>query len=57
MNGFLIDESKFEVYPALSRTFQMFEVDQRPKKRPQRKNQPPQLESILYSYPNSATTD
>lgn len=57
MNGFLIDESKFEVYPALSRTFQMFEVDQQPKKRPQRKEQPPQLETILYSYPNSATTE
>jgi hypothetical protein len=33
MMGFLIDEDQFEVYPALSRTFQMFEVDQRPKRR------------------------
>lgn len=57
LNGFLIDEDQFEVYPALSRTFQMFEVDQRPIKRPQKKQQPPQLESISFSYPNSATTE
>ena len=57
MMGFLIDENQFEVSPAISRTFQMFEVDQRPKKRPQRKNQPPLLETILYLYPNSATTE
>jgi len=57
MMGFLIDEDQFEVYPALSRTFQMFEVDQRPIKRPQKKQQPPQLESISFSYPNSATTE
>lgn len=57
MMGFLIDEDQFEVYPALSRTFQMFEVDQRPIKRPQKKQQPPQLESISFSYPNSSTTE
>ena len=29
MMGFLIDENQFEVFPAISRTFQVFEVDQR----------------------------
>lgn len=51
MMGFLIDEEEFEVYPALSRTFQMYEVDQRPVKRPQKKQQPTQLETITLNYP------
>ena len=57
MMGFLIDENDFEVSPAISRTFQVYEVDQRSKKGKQKKNQPVQLESIIYSYPNSATTN
>jgi len=56
LNGFLIDEEQFEVYPALNRTIQMFEVDSRPVKRPQKRQQPPELESITFTYENSATT-
>jgi len=56
LHGFLIDEEQFEVYPALNRTIQMFEVDSRPVKRPQKKQQPPELESITFTYENSATT-
>ena len=51
MMGFLIDEDEFEVYPALSRTFQMYEVDQRPVKRPQKKQMPVQPETIRLIYP------
>ena len=50
MMGFLIDEEEFEVYPALSRTFQMYELDTRPVKRPQKKVQPPQPETISLVY-------
>lgn len=56
MMGFLIDENEFEVTPAISRTFQVFEVDQRVRKGKQKKQQPVQLENIIYDYPNSATT-
>jgi hypothetical protein len=56
LNGFLIDEEQFEVFPALNRTFQMFEVDTRPVKRPQKKQDPVQLGSVTLEYPNSATT-
>ena len=51
MMGFLIDEDEFEVFPALSRTFQMYEVDQRPVKRHQKKQIPTQPETIGFSYP------
>jgi hypothetical protein len=51
MMGFLMDENDFEVTPAISRTFQMYEVDQRPVKRPQKKQEPIQLETITLSYP------
>ena len=51
MMGFLIDEDEFEVFPALSRTFQMYEVDQRPVKRPQKRQIPNQNEIISLSYP------
>lgn len=56
MMGFLIDEDQFEVFPALSRTFQVVEVDQRGIKGKQKKQQPTQLENIIYNYPNSAIT-
>jgi len=56
MMGFLIDEEQFEVFPALSRTFQMFEVDSRPVKGRQKKQEPVKLGSITLEYPNSATT-
>ena len=57
MMGFLIDEDEFEVYPALSRTFQMYELDQRPAKGPQKKQSPVQPEVITFSYVDSATQE
>ena len=51
MMGFLMDEDEFEVTPAISRAFQMYEVDQRPIKRPQKRQEPVQLEVITLSYP------
>jgi len=56
MMGFLIDENEFEVFPALSRTLQVFEVDQRTIKKKQKRQQPVELERIVFAYPNSATT-
>jgi hypothetical protein len=56
MMGFLIDEDQFEVTPAISRTFQVFEVDQRPIKRKQKKRQPIELETILFEYENDVLT-
>jgi hypothetical protein len=50
MMGFLIDEDQFEVTPAISRTFQVFEVDQRPIKRKPKKRQPVELETIMFEY-------
>jgi hypothetical protein len=50
MMGFLIDEDQFEVTPAISRTFQVFEVDQRPVKRKQKKRQPVELGTIILDY-------
>jgi hypothetical protein len=56
MMGFLIDENEFEVFPALSRTLQLYEVDLRTPKRKQKRQQPVEPEKIVFSYPNSATT-
>jgi hypothetical protein len=56
MMGFLIDEDEFEVTPAISRTFQIIEVDQRTIKRKQRKQQPVELATITLDYPNSGTS-
>ena len=56
MMGFLIDENEFEVFPAISRTFQVFEVDTRTPKRKQKRQQPTEPEKIIFDYPNSATT-
>jgi hypothetical protein len=56
MMGFLIDEDQFEVTPAISRTFQVFEADQRPVKRKQKKRQPVELGSILFEYENDTLT-
>jgi len=51
MMGFLIDENQFEVSPSISRTIQMYEVDQRPIKRPQKKQDPVQPQIIVLNYP------
>lgn len=56
MMGFLIDEDQFEVTPAISRTFTVIEVDQRTRKKKQKKEQPVQPESVVFNYTNSATT-
>lgn len=52
MMGFLMDENQFEVTPAISRTLQVYEVDQRNIKRKQKKRQPVELEIITFEYPN-----
>jgi hypothetical protein len=57
MMGFLIDEEQFEVSPAISRTFQVFEVDQRSRKNKQKRNTPPELENIVYNYPNGSVSE
>ena len=55
--GFLIDENEFEVTPAISRTFQIIEVDQRVIKRPQKKQEPVVLETIVFEYKNGSTSE
>jgi len=57
MMGFLLDENEFEVTPAISRTFQMYEVDQRPVKRKRKKEEPVILETIKLTYPNDTTSE
>ena len=56
MMGFLIDEEQFEVFPALSITFQVIETDQRNIKRKQKKQSPIELEVIKLQYLNNITT-
>jgi hypothetical protein len=56
MMGFLIDEEQFEVFPALSRTFQVIETDQRNIKRKQKKQSPIEPEIITLQYLNNVTT-
>jgi hypothetical protein len=56
MMGFLIDEEQFEVSPAISRTFQVIETDQRNIKRKQKKQTPIELEVIKLQYLNNVTT-
>ena len=56
MMGFLIDEEQFEVSPAISRTFQVIETDQRNIKRKQKKQSPIEIEVITLQYLNNVTT-
>jgi hypothetical protein len=56
MMGFLIDETQFEVSPAISRVLQVVEVDQRVRKGKQKRQTPVQPETISFVYENSATT-
>jgi hypothetical protein len=56
MMGFLIDEEQFEVFPAISRTFQVIETDQRNIKRKQKKQTPIEFEVITLQYLNNVTT-
>ena len=48
LSGFLIDEDEFEVSPAVTRTFQLFETEQPYKKGKRRKKTPP--EPITYEF-------
>jgi len=57
MMGFLIDEEQFEVTPAISRTFQVIETDQRNIKRKQKKKEPIELASIAFEYKNGSTSE
>jgi hypothetical protein len=51
--GFLIDEDEFQVSPAITRSFTMFEVDTVTKKRRQKKPEPAVPETITYNFPIS----
>lgn len=55
MMGFLIDEDQFEVSPAVTRSFQLFETETPYKKRKQKKSQPP--EPIVYDLVFPVTSD
>ena len=57
MMGFLLDEDQFEVTPAISRTFQIIETDQRVIKRKQKKQQPVVLETIVFDYNNGSISE
>jgi hypothetical protein len=57
MMGFLIDEEQFEVSPAISRTFQVIETDQRNIKRKQKKKEPVELSSIAFEYKNGSISE
>jgi hypothetical protein len=51
MMGFLIDEDEFEVQPAVTRIFQMYETDTKIKKRKPKKEEPlsPSTSTFIYS--------
>jgi hypothetical protein len=55
MMGFLIDEDQFEVSPAITRSFQLFETETPYKKRRQKRAQPP--EPTVYDVVFPVTTD
>jgi hypothetical protein len=50
MMGFLLDEDDFEVSPAISRTFTMFEVDGKTKKKKQKRPIPNIPQSTTFNY-------
>ena len=54
LQGFLIDEDEFEVTPALTRTFQIYETETRIKKRKQKKEEPlvPGTYNAIYNINN-----
>jgi len=52
MLGFLIDEEEFEVQPAVTRIFQMYEVDTQTKKRKPKKEEPIPPSTYITIYPN-----
>jgi hypothetical protein len=50
MLGFLIDEDQFEVSPAITRSFLMFEMDTQTKRKKQRKPEPLIPTSLIFSF-------
>jgi len=55
MLGFLIDEDEFEVQPAVTRIFQMYEVDTQIKKKRQKKEEPNPPSNYSITFPNGIT--
>ena len=53
--GFLIDEDEFEVQPAVTRIFQMYEVDVQTRKKRQKKEEPNPPSTYTILYPNGVT--
>ena len=53
--GFLIDEDEFEVQPAVTRIFQMYEVDVQTRKKRQKKEEPNPPSTYTILYPNGIT--
>jgi hypothetical protein len=48
--GFLIDENEFEVSPAITRSFTIFETDTKTKKRRQKRQEPPIPETLVFNF-------
>ena len=57
MMGFLMDENDFEVSPAISRTFTMFEVDLKTKRKQPKRPEPNIPKETVLEYDQSGTTD
>jgi hypothetical protein len=53
MMGFLIDEDQFEVSPAITRTFQIFETETPYKKRKKRQENPPEPQVFEFVFPTT----
>jgi hypothetical protein len=51
MMGFLIDEDQFEVSPAITRTFQLYETEVPYKKKRQNRKNPPEPATININFP------
>lgn len=48
--GFLIDENEFEVSPAITRSFTIFETNTKTKKRRQKRQEPPIPETLVFNF-------
>lgn len=57
MMGFLMDENDFEVSPAISRTFTMFEVDNKNVKKKLKKPNPNQPKESVFDYLSGDTSE
>jgi hypothetical protein len=53
--GFLIDEDEFEITPAITRVFQIFETETKTRKKRQRKEEPNPPSVKRYDYPTGST--